>query len=141
MLQTPYDEASGAVSPDGRWIAYQSTRSGRSEVYVRRFPVGDEELPISRDGGRAPRWRRNGRELFFLSPNGMLMAVGIDATTKELAATVPDPLFQTGLTNPSTFHPYAVARDGQRFLMPVAREPTGAVPITVVLHWPALIAK
>ena len=121
FLQTAYDEASGTFSPDGRWIAYESNASGRNQVYVRPFPVRDGQFPISRDGGRAPRWSGDGRELFFLTPDGMLMAAGID-TTKAFAATVPQPLFRTGLTNAGSFHPYAVAKDGRRFLIPVPRE-------------------
>ena len=121
FLQTAHDEASGTFSPDGRWIAYESNASGRNQVYVRPFPVRDGQFPISRDGGRAPRWSGDGRELFFLTPDGMLMAAGID-TTKAFAATVPQPLFRTGLTNAGSFHPYAVAKDGRRFLIPVPRE-------------------
>ncbi len=94
FLQTAYDEASGTFSPDGRWIAYESNASGRSQVYVRPFPVREGLFPISRDGGRAPRWRSDGTELFFLTPDGTLMAAGID-TTKHFdrdgsAAALPD---------------------------------------------------
>ena len=140
FLQTAHDEASGTFSPDGRWIAYESNASGRSQVYVRPFPVQEGQFPISRDGGRAPRWSGDGTELFFLTPDGMLMAAGID-TTKAFAATVPQPLFRTGLTNTGSFHPYAVARDGRRFLIPVPREIAGSTPITVVLNWPATLGK
>jgi Tol biopolymer transport system component len=140
FLQTAYDEASGTFSPDGRWIAYESNASGRNQVYVRPFPVRDGQFPISRDGGRAPRWSANGKELFFLTPDGMLMAVGID-TTKAFTATVPQPLFRTGLTHAGSFHPYAVAKDGRRFLIPVPHETPGAMPITVVLNWPATLGK
>ena len=140
FLRTPYDEASGAFSPKGDWIAYESNESGRSEVYVRPFPKQEGQFPISRNGGRAPRWRADGKELFFLAPDGTLMAAGID-TTKAFAATVPHSLFRTGLTDPGTFHPYAVANGGNRFLIPVRREAPGSMPITVVLNWPATLPK
>jgi serine/threonine protein kinase/Tol biopolymer transport system component len=140
FLKTPYDEASGAFSPDGKWIAYHSNESGRSEVYVRPFPKQEGQFLISRNGGRAPRWRADGKELFFLAADGTLMAAGIDTTT-AFAATVPHMLFRTGLTEAGNFHPYAVAKDGQRFLIPVRREAPGSTPITVVLNWPATLPK
>ena len=140
FLQTAYDEASGTFSPDGRWIAYESNASGRNQVYVRPFPVREGQFPISRDGGRAPRWRGDGRELFFLSPDGTLMTVGIN-TTKSFTATAPQPLFRAGLTNPGSFHPYAVANDGRRFLIPVPTATSDSTPITVVLNWLATLRK
>jgi eukaryotic-like serine/threonine-protein kinase len=88
FLRTPYDERSGTFSPTGPWVAYESNESGRTEVYVRPFPVGEWRHPISRDGGRAPRWRRDGRELFFLRPDGTLMAARI-RTTPSFTASLP----------------------------------------------------
>ena len=79
IVQTAYDESSPSVSPDGLWIAYQSDKSGRSEVYVRPFPTGGKESLISQRGGRAPRWSRDRRELFFLALDGSLMTAALDA--------------------------------------------------------------
>ena len=86
FLETTYIEAGGAFSPDGQWIAYESNVSGRNEVYVRPFPVQPGQYPISRDGGWAPRWRGDGKELFFLSLDGTLMAAGIDTTRSFVPA-------------------------------------------------------
>ena len=95
FLATPFLEDHGKFSPDGRWIAYTSNASGRNEVYVRPFPAGEGLFKISRDGGREPRWRDDGRELFFLTLDGRLMAASID-TARGFQPSVPQPLFHTG---------------------------------------------
>jgi eukaryotic-like serine/threonine-protein kinase len=140
FLQTSFDEKSGVFSPDGRWIAYMSNATGRSEVYVRPFPVREGEFPISRDGGRNPRWREDGRELFFVSLDGMLMAARIE-TAKGLQATVPQALFDASSISLETNVYYDAARDGQRFLIPSRLNAPGFAPITVVLNWPETLRK
>jgi serine/threonine protein kinase len=135
FLKTSHDERAGRFSPNGRWVAYMSNRSGRLEVYARPFPVGTGEFPISRNGGRAPRWRADGKEIFFLAPDSTMMAAQIDTTT-GFSAGVPERLFATSLQaggNP----PYGVTKDGQRFLMPIPAPPA---PIVVLLNWPARLA-
>jgi len=134
FLRTRYNESNGVFSPDGRWIAYQSNSSGRVEVYVRSFPVGPGHYSISRDGGWGPRWRGDSKELFFVAPDGTMMSASID-TTKGFSAGVPGKLFPTRL-RPGNNRAWAVAKDGQRFLIPQIEKGT---PITVVLNWPALI--
>jgi hypothetical protein len=117
-------------SPDGRWIAYSSQRSGTLEVYVQEFPSGSSKRTVSTNGGRWPRWRRDGRELFYISGDGTLTAVTIQAAG-TLEVGLPVPLFRTGATRQ-----YDVAPDGQRFLFV---EPTEAEqsPLTVVVNWSA----
>jgi eukaryotic-like serine/threonine-protein kinase len=137
FLQTAYDESSPSVSPDGRWIAYQSDKSGRSEVYVRPFPTGGNEDLISQRGGRAPRWSKDGRELFFLALDGRLMTAAIDARKASIAGT-PQLLFQTGLLEPSNQRPYGVAKDG-RFLVPTPRDARRRTQIRIV--WPTALSK
>jgi Tol biopolymer transport system component len=139
IVQTAYDESSPSVSPDGRWIAYQSDKSGRSEVYVGPFPTGGKEHLISQRGGRAPRWGWDGRELFFLALDGMLMAAAIDTHNASIAG-MPQPLFQTGLLEPTNQRPYGVARDG-RFLVPTPRDALRRTPITIVLNWTTTLSK
>jgi len=138
-LNTSFNESGGEFSPDGWWVAYQSNESGRMEVSVRPFARRDDKFSISRDGGRYARWRGDGRELFFVRLDGKLMAADID-TTKGFAATVPKELFQTSLV-PGANHPYAVSRDGQRFLIPVILNQPGATPLTVVVNWPARLPQ
>lgn len=102
-------------------------------MYVRPFPAREGHgIVVSRDGGRAPRWRGDGQEIFFLSLEGTMMAAAFDPGRQQ--AAVPHPLFPTHLI---THHrPYAVTTDGSRFL--VSRSLPDA-PITVVLNWPAML--
>jgi hypothetical protein len=116
-------------------MAYDSNASGREEVYMRSFPAGQHETPISRNGGWSPRWRADGKELFFLALDGTLRSAGIE-TRQDLHTSAPQPLFQTGIGLGNN-HPFAVARDGQRFLMAVGNPAGLANSITVVLNWPA----
>ena len=139
FLQTPFAEGDPAFSPNGRWIAYGSNESGQSQIYVQSFPKGGGKYLISLAGGTEPRWRGDGRELFFLAPDGTMMAAGID-TAKDFQATVPQPLFRTGITSTRDNHPYVVSKDGARFLIPVIERAT-PTPITVTLNWPAAVQK
>lgn len=139
FLQTPFTEGDPAFSSDGRWIAYGSNESGQSQIYVQSFPKGGGKYLISLTGGTEPKWRGDGRELFFLAPDGTMMAAGID-TAKEFQASVPQPLFGTGITSTRDNHPYVVSKDGARFLIPVIERVT-PTPITVTLNWPAAVQK
>jgi hypothetical protein len=140
LADGPFSEGSGTFSPNGQWVAFESDKTGRNEIYVRPFPMQEGHFPVSRDGGRAPRWSHDGRELFFLGLDGWLISAAID-TSRGFAATVPMRLFQTDLHHaPGNFNPYAVAKDG-RFLIPVVLNPQGPTPITVLLNWPAALHK
>jgi Tol biopolymer transport system component len=137
FLSSSYNATNGAFSPDTHWIAYHSNASGgRNEVYVRPFPVQPGVYQISRDGGWGPRWRGDGKEIFFVALDGTMMSTSID-TTKGFSPGVPQKLFSTRL-RPGNNRAWAVAKDGQRFLIPQIGPGT---PITVVVNWPALIAK
>ena len=140
FLQTPFNEECPAFSPDDRWIAYNSDASGRFEVYVRSFSSGGGQLQISRNGGWAPKWRGDGKEIFFLALDGTMMAAAI-TVGKEIQAGVPRALFPTTLLRTADKHTYAVTKDGKRFLVPVRDPRQLSVPITVVLNWPALVKK
>ena len=140
FLSTPANERCGEFSPDGRWVAYESNTSGRPEVYVRPFPSGDEQHPISSGGGRAARWRADGTELFYLAPDGTMMAARVDAGS-SFRSSLPRPLFKTGITTTTNNYPYDVRRDGQQFLIPVILNEWTTAPINVVLNWPARLLK
>ncbi len=124
-------------SPDGQWVAYMSNESGRAEVYVASFPGHEKTLQISNAGGVLPTWRRDGRELFYVTPDGMLMSVEIVPGTK-LSAGVPKPLFRVRAPNTiGTFALYDVAPDGQRFLVVMPVVHGSSVPLNLVLNWTA----
>jgi dipeptidyl aminopeptidase/acylaminoacyl peptidase len=123
ILATRADERNPQVSPDGKWIAYSSNETGRSEIYVRPFPTG-QQTQVSVNGGVFPRWKRDGRELYFMSlvSLGSMMASDIRVRGAEIQREVPRVLFQSffagGLHAAGRPHAFAVAADGQRFLVP-----------------------
>ena len=128
---------SGHFSPDTTWVAYVSDESGRQEIFVQDFPAKGAKFQVSVVGGIEPRWRRDGRELYFVAGDGRMMAVDVEkAPTFRLG--VPKPLFQTRLNMlgvPS--RRYGVSADGQRFLMNVPVGADAAAPITVIMNWAA----
>jgi Tol biopolymer transport system component len=132
VLQTPFDENDARFSPDGRSIVYVSDESGRYEVYVQAFPRTGERWQVSIAGGRNPRWRRDGGELFYVAPDGQIMAVGIH-TQPAFAASTPRRLFPNPASGP--FAAYDVTRDGERFLFVVPDRETPKPPISLVFNW------
>ena len=128
LLQTEFNESQGRLSPDGRWIAYVSDESGRDEVYVRAFPQADGRWQLSLSGGRLPRWRGDGRELFYLSPEGAIVAVDV-AAGQEFRMGAPRMLFMLRHAD----H-YDVGPDGQQFLaaIPTIDRRNG---LQVVVNW------
>ena len=140
-LQTEFDESQGQFSPDGKWMAYTSNESGVAQVYVQPFPAAGGKRQISSEGGFQPRWRGDGRELFFLAPGGVLMSAEIRAAPK-FESSVPKRLFQTQMFSQTlNFHRYAVTPDGKRFLMIATTEETASAPITVVQNWLAGVKR
>jgi serine/threonine protein kinase/Tol biopolymer transport system component len=136
VLQTEFNETNGQFSPDGHWIAYQSDESTRPEVYVQGFPTSSGKFQVSTDGGRSPRWRRDGKELFYLSPDRKMMAVDVKSTATTFETTRPRELFQTRVAAPFGIPSYDVTADGQRFLINTGLdEAEGPPPITVVMNW------
>jgi Tol biopolymer transport system component len=133
FLQTQFNETRATFSPDGKWVAYVSDESGRDEVYVTSFPARTGRRQISTGGGRRPRWRRDGRELFYSARGGKIITVEV-RPGGEFGA--PKELFQIKGAGD-----YAVAPDGQRFLLDVALEDSATAPATVVLNWTADLKK
>ena len=138
LIQTEFNEWQAQFSPDGKWIAYVSDESGSSQVYVQAFPTQSGKVPISTAGGTQPRWRRNGKEMFYLAPDRKLMAVTVTAGTTFEVGT-PRPLFQTTLDPTAFRQTYEASADGNRFLLNAIIE-SAAQPLTVVLNWPALMS-
>jgi WD40 repeat protein len=138
FLATAANEMWGQFSPDGRWIAYQSSETGRFEIYVRPFPGPGVPIPISTAGGVYARWSRDGNELYYVAPDATMMAVPIRHTPTMLSADAPVALFKTrrvggGLNVIGYGHQYDVAPDG-RFLINVEPE-SNRRPITLVMNW------
>ena len=136
-------EREGQFSPDGRWVAYSSNESARWEVYVVPFPGPGGKYQISTEGGQQPRWRRDGKELFFLSPDKKLMAVSVKAGA-SFEFRQPVALFQTrareALSSEEAFT-YDVSPDGQRFLINVNPERSNPPPVNIVLNWTSEIQR
>jgi len=115
LVDTPYVEDEVHVSPDGRWVTFHADESGRWEVYVAAFPTFTSKRQVSSDGGVQPQWRADGRELFYLGPDGSMMSVRVDART-EFTASPPTRLFATNISAEPNVPKYGVTADGQRFL-------------------------
>ncbi|HEX5213875.1 MAG TPA: protein kinase [Vicinamibacterales bacterium] len=131
---TPAEEHQPAISPDGQWIAFESTASKRREIVV-RAASGGPLLTVSIDGGAAPRWRHDMRELFFVDPEGWMMSARVDAT-KGMRVATPERLFRTTIAQ-ADGHPYVVSKDGQRFLYPIRPSSTD-FRLSIITNWPAL---
>jgi eukaryotic-like serine/threonine-protein kinase len=142
VINSDARETAGTLSPDGRWLAYASdVSSGRHEVWVQRFPEGDSKRQVSNGGGSSPRWRSNGRELFYYAADGRLMAAPVRiGESFEMDAPVSLFDFRAG-TILAHFTPYAVTRDGQRFLINAVVDTEPNAPLRVVVNWPAEIKK
>jgi serine/threonine protein kinase len=142
FLQSMFNEDHARFSPDGHFIAYASDESGRFEVYVQTFPASGGKWLVSANGGAQPRWRRDGKELFFIAPDRKLMAVDVKLEGSTFEAGVPKVLFQTRVAGyPNPRNVYEVSADGQRFLIITPLEEATSTPITVVVNWTAELKK
>jgi Tol biopolymer transport system component len=137
LLRTPFEERDAVFSPDGRWIAFESDESGAPEIYVTPIDAVGSRRRVSLAGGQTPRWRRNGKELFYMAPNGGMMSVTI-ALSPTLQMAPPRQLFV--VTDRAVNDIYDVSPDGQRFLVSTAieRDPS---PVTVVLNWTSALRQ
>jgi eukaryotic-like serine/threonine-protein kinase len=154
LLQSEFNKFHGQLSPDGKWLAYASVESGHSEVYVVPFPPGPDsgaakppagKWQVSTAGGAQPRWRGDGKELFYLALDGKLMAVEVKATAQSFDRGAPQALFDAhsdvAVTTAGAWG-YAPAADGKRFLIATSAGERGeAPPLTVVVNWLAGVKK
>jgi Tol biopolymer transport system component len=132
VAQTSFDEVHAQFSPDGHWIAHASNETGRYEVYLQAFPKSAVKRRVSTESGIYPRWRRDGRELYYVTLDNRLVAVPIQ-THMITGGTV-------GPTGVLSKAPYAVGSDG-RFLILVSADDNSSTPINLVLNWPAALKK
>ena len=140
LVQTPFGETNADLSPDGRWLVYQSNESGRNEVYVRPFPnTGSGRWLISANGGTVPAWARTGSEIFYIEPGGAMMVVSV-RTTPTFSSGVPTKVVDAGFFITYPNRTYDVSRDGRRVLIiknPQADLTGKSTPASmiVVLNW------
>jgi Tol biopolymer transport system component len=137
------NQIDGQISPDGKWAAYASDESGTWEIYVTTFPGGAGKWQVSRGGGTEPRWRGDGKEIFYLAPGGMITAVPV-STLGEFSTGTPTPLFQfhgrAPISSTDSFS-YDVTKDGKRFLVNRYVKPEKITPLTIVLNAGAAAAN
>ncbi len=136
FLSSKASESNGQISPDGKWAAYASDESGNWEIYVTSFPGAAGKWQVSRGGGTEPRWRGDGKEIFYIGPTGMLMAVPVSSESGFSTGT-PVPLFQIhgrAAISSTDIYTYDVAKDGKRFLVNRYVKPERVVPLTILLH-------
>jgi eukaryotic-like serine/threonine-protein kinase len=132
----------GRFSPDGKWVAYASNESGKWEVYVTSFPEAHGKWQVSNAGGEQPRWRSDGRELYYLASDGKIMAAPV-TTGANFDAGTPVALFQANpreLVATSEQFSYDVSKDGQKFLINTQLK-TAMTPMSVVMNWGAKLGK
>jgi len=150
FVHSAFNEAHGQLSPDSHWMAYASDKTGQPEVYVQPFPSADNELRISTAGGAEPRWRGDGKELFYVTPDGKLTSVAVTVSPgpkPSLRAGVPVSLFDTHMAALiQAVFSYDVTADGKRFLVATslsANSPSGpsTPPLTVRVNWNAAPPK
>jgi eukaryotic-like serine/threonine-protein kinase len=143
LVQSPVSQPDAKMSPDAKWIAYTGGEPGeRPDVFVQSTFTPSAPQRISTSGGTFPRWRRDGRELFYLAGDGSLMAVPIAPSARQLNPCVPRPLFQTSLNEiPESLRSFGVSRDGQRFLMTVSADPGATQSLVVMSNWQSALQR
>jgi len=143
FLKAPSVVRNGQFSPDGKWVAYASNESGKWEIYVTSFPDARGQWQVSTAGGEQPRWRGDGKELFYLSSDGKIMAAPVTTGTNFDSGT-PVALFQATPRPPVPIFDlfvYDVSRDGQRFLIATQVGQTATAPMSIILNWAAKLNK
>lgn len=142
FLQTEFNELRAAFSPDGRWIAYQSDESGRFEVYIRPFPGPGGKWQVSTGGGTRPRWRSDGKELFFYRGDGTILAAQIKLGPASIDADSERTLFKIVAHGGGVVRDiYDVTGDGQRFLVAGPEDANSSSPFSLVVNWQAEVKK
>jgi eukaryotic-like serine/threonine-protein kinase len=143
FLSAPFNQTHATFSPDGRWLAYSSDETGRSEVYVQDFPGRTRKVQISTGGGDQPLWGHNGKELFYFSRDQNLMVVYIEQRG-GLKADAPRVLFHAPIQSSGILGPranYGIAPDGKRILLNDVQDAGGQSTATVVVNWSSEVRR
>jgi Tol biopolymer transport system component len=140
LVQTPFLERNGKISPDGRWLAYEANDSGEYEIYVRPFPdVNSQRWKVSNGGGTQPSWSRTSEELFYVVPPGSLVSVRVPHGNGWSGAATTKLFEGSYFTNygGSTTRTYDVSPDGRRFLATkfAEEQQTGSASLVIVQNW------
>ncbi len=145
LLRTEFVEIQPFISPDGKWVAYASNETGRLEVYITSFPSATSKFQVSTGGGQSPRWRPDGKQLYYVADDRRVMAVDVSTRGSGLLLGIPHGLpvmvtnsFTFGLTS---FGPVEVSPDGKRLLVAMTTISENAEPATLVVNWPAELKK
>jgi len=142
-MQGKWTVRNAQFSPDSRWIAYASNETGSMEVYVSSFPGATGKWQVSSTGGQEPKWRQDGKELFYISAEGKMMAIPV-TTGASFKAGPPVTLFQTRRRHPVSVpdvYSYDVSGDGQRFLILTKVDEANPAPVSVLLNWASEMEK
>jgi hypothetical protein len=150
LLNTPFYEDNAVFSPDGHWLAFVSNESGQAEIYIQALDHGHDSLSvtgdrflISRDGAQCLRWRKNGKELYYLGSDGRVFAVSLDFRSARVHAGKPEPLFTIEAEARATVHSvvsFDVSADGSRFVIP-SITPGESSALVVLQDWESLVRK
>jgi len=135
IADTPFEERTGSFSPDGRWVAYETDESGRPEVVVKAFLRPSGITRVSTDGGATPRWSADGSEIYFISPDGKVMAASVSDTGSALNIGKAAARFATHIISQVFTFQYARSHDGRFVVVNRQVERASASPITVLFHW------
>lgn len=135
FLQTEFNEAGGILSPDGKWIAYQSDETGKNQVYVRPYPGPGGKWQISTSGGTRPHWRGDGKEIYYLSDENNLIAAEVKASGSAFAVAEVHMLFPANLFINIDGNAYDVTSDGRRFLVITMVEEVTSPPVMLISNW------
>ena len=138
--QDTWVEKDARISPDGKWMAYVSNDSGRNQVYITPFPGGGAKWEVSKDGGSWPRWRGDGKELFYLDNSDNIIAVDLTVSGNAIDLGVPHVLFQA-IGVQRDYGPFDVTADGKKFLINSGNIAQGGQPLTLVQNWLEAIKK
>jgi eukaryotic-like serine/threonine-protein kinase len=140
VTQSQSNKEDPSISPDRKWLAYDSDESGQWEVYVVPFPHGEGKWQASKGGARQPRWRNDSRELFFLGTGNRLMTAEVQDKGASLEIHAPQTLFQTH-SAPSPYRSYDVTGDGEKFIIVTQHAKLNADAVTIIANWPVLLQK
>jgi Tol biopolymer transport system component len=141
VVQTEFNQGGAVVSPDGKWLAYDSDATGRFEAYITAFPGAGAKWQVSTGGGLSPKWRRDGKEVFFLDVSDNVLAVDVNTLGNTVRLGTPHVLFHSAEGQTMQGGAYDVTADGKKFIVNDADVKEDSQPLTLVQNWTAELKK